>query len=1194
MKPLDPLALPLEGVRLIEASAGTGKTYTLTTLVLRLVLERRLRLEQILVVTFTRAATSELRDRVRRRLGEALAAFERGHSDDPVLAALVARPELVGVAPRLLDEARRSVDQAAIFTIHGYCQRVLDELALSSGRRLDVRLVADLSTEIADLVHDFWARELAGASDARLQAARDAGLNVAGLDRLTRIATTFTDARVLPAPRAAVDPDPLVAAYVAARARVAAAWRGERARVLRLLEDSDLSRQRYKADQCRRYADAVDRLVADRREALGPSDGDLRRLAASALASDVNKGGRPAPEHPVFAALDELALARRAAAEALSTWAEGLAHRLVDWTREELPRRKARAGIESYDDLLASLHAALTCPGGDELAARIRARHPVLLIDEFQDTDRVQYGAFRRTHVAPGATLFLIGDPKQAIYGFRGADVYTYLAAARDAADDGSTLSVNHRSDPVLVRAVNTLFGRHTAPFKDRAIRYHAAQARPGAVDRLHIEGRAAAGLSLRLLPTLRPRDLPRVVAADVARLLASGATIDGRPIVAGDIAVLTRANRPAAAIQDELRELGIPGVLQGDANVLDSSDAEELGRVLRAVAAPRSARRVRAALATRTLGVSAEELDRLEQDELGYAAWIERLTRARERWHRSGVANALRALFDQHRVAERLLPCPDGERRVTNLRHLVELLHDAERTSHLGVEALSVWFDEVRTDDDARIDVAADAVQLRLESDRHAVKLLTMHKSKGLEYPVVFLPYLLSTHSDDKPFPRHQDPDDDHRLVVRLKRDGDDRASALHQQQQRAEGLRLAYVGITRAVHRCHVYWGKLIGGSGWSPLLDLLHGHEVLDFADVTGRLKELDGPRRLREAQALAAASQGSIDVVELDPDEPPPPYHVTHDVSASDLAAPSVTRRHDLTFRVSSFSALTRRDEAHADVLGVDRDQAEVDALDVVVSAPSEIVLAEFPRGPAAGELVHAVFEHHDFTASSPAALAALVEHERRSRGFAADTAEPLARAVEDVLATPLDGADLRLARVPLARRLSELEFTFPVGEASPQARLRPSGLARVFAEHPSPEVVPDYPDLLRRLEFPALAGFLRGFIDLVFELDGRWYVVDWKSNHLGDRHADYSVDSLALEMARHHYYLQYHLYVLALHRHLQLTLPDYQYERHLGGAYYLFVRGMSPRRADGAGIFFERPSAARIRALSALVSGEGAS
>jgi exodeoxyribonuclease V beta subunit len=1203
VEPVEATTAPLTGTHLVEASAGTGKTYTIATLYLRMVAELGSPAASILVVTYTRAATAELRGRVRERIREATRALATGApSGDATLDRLIdawTATGRIGAAQARLSEALRSFDEAAIYTIHGFCQRILQDYAFESGARFATALVSDETLLRDEIVRDFWTRAAYGAPEVVLQ---DLCARKPGPDDLLALAARVAgdpELPVLPAARDCATIDGELETRLrrreAARAAAGAIWSRERETIVALLcAPADLHGGQYRPTTIREtWAPELDRLFAATVAPLGRLPTWIEKLTNGQLQKATKKQGRT-PVHPFFDACDALHGAGAELAARLDERVLALLVDLVAYLRRERRRRREATNTQSFDDLLHGVRAALAGPGGADVAARIRERYPCALIDECQDTDSVQHDVFRRIYGGRG-TLYQIGDPKQAIFGFRGADVFAYLDAKRAAGTAARTLLTNWRSDPRLLAAVNTLFGRAARPFVLPGIDFEPATPRPGAHDRL---GGTAAGeppfevLFLRNAPQQREeaeRLVVRTAAAAITRFLASGATIDAAPVAPRDVAVLCRTNLQAIAMQDALRALGVPSVLQGDKSVFDTREAEEVQRLLVAMAHPESRSAIRAALATVVLGIDGAGLVALQDDEQAWDCWVRRCEEWHAVWVAGGFSAAFRLVLADTDLQPHLLALADGERRLTNVLHLAELLHRAEAEAHLGPLQLVRWLARMRSDRAARGEYAGDAEQIRLESDADALTLATIHRSKGLEYPIVYCPFLWAEArlvADDNRYVRFHDPQDADRLKLDIGSPQLAEHKELATRETLAESLRLLYVALTRAKHRCTIVWGAF-RGTERSPLGYLIAGPSAADVRSSAGDSTLLGALAR------LSAAAPGAMTIADVGPESAVP--RRGPDREAPPLACRTLARRIATDWRTSSFTGLVAaRGGASAPAeRGIDHDADDEAPLDMVAPTSPRVPLHDFPAGARAGQLLHAILQRLDFAETTPERTAAEVEAALGRHGFAPHWRDPLVRALEGALGTPLAEDGLTLGRIPRRRRLSEMEFVFPV--ASPRAPgpvvpLDADRLADVFARHAAPAARPEYAARLAALPFPPLAGYLRGFIDLVFEHDGRWYVVDYKSNHLGSAPDDYRTERLVAVMTREHYFLQYHLYLVALHRVLEARLPDYAYERHVGGVFYLFLRGMTPDGARGCGVFHDRPPASLILALSRLLAG----
>ncbi len=1236
---LDVFGVPLAGVQLIEASAGTGKTWAICGLYLRLLLEQRHTVQQILVVTFTNAATAELRERLRTRLVDTLAGLQATAAPvggDPFVADLLASQRAQGASDddlrQRLAQALQSFDEASIFTIHGFCQRALADTPFAAQMPLVQELLADDSAMLAEAVHDFWRQRVAGgAADAALSAhLLAAGDSPARWVRLLQRQLARPLSRLVwpadmdaPADRAVLA-QALQAAFGSARS----AWAGQRSDALATLAQGlkQLDGRYYKADAVQTAGAAWDALLAAPAPS-GEAPPAAALLGMTSLARRTKKG-QATPAHPFFDRAQALLDALAASARALRLARLRLLRDLLRDGAERQRQAKRAQRVVAFDDMLANLHQRLHDPGAPGLATALRQRFPAALIDEFQDTDPLQWAVFQAIYAVPeagvgdaAAPLFLVGDPKQAIYSFRHADLHTYLQA-RSQARAHHTLGQNQRAVGPLIDALNALFGQHGQAFMQPGLHYHpvseGAKPKPLLVDTTV----PRAPLQVWTLPRQRSGPLMKAearqraaatCAGEISRLLtearAGHITLGGQPLAAGHIAVLVRSHAQGSVMRQALATLGVGSVELSQASVFQGPDAEDLERVLAAMLQPGRDGLLKAALATRWQGLAAHAIDALAGDE---AAWLDQVlafARHGALWRQRGIAVALQQWRQAEQVAERLLAAPDGARRLTNLLHLGELLHQAS-ASQPSPEALLRWLQAQR--DDPRGD---ETSQLRLESDQHLVQIVTIHKSKGLEYPVVFCPFLWDARAGGSSdgldgVPGH---DDDGQAVVDFRRGLDDALDepALKAQarlEAAAETLRLVYVALTRAVQRCYLLAGSYRSQTG-KHVGTTESARSLLNWLVLGGGLQGSDwfNPRRKTATPAeidaawAGLALPGTLAVEPLPPalHQPLPPAD-DGQAALQALAPPAPLPR---AWWIGSYSSLAQGADAApssaASVLndtesplqpraGADHDaavDAAADGADDSATALPDDDIRRFPRGALAGDCVHAAFELADFSDAGrwPGAIGQALQRHGPLPG-AADKplAAMLQQALADVLATPLPvgtATPLRLHSLGPRQRLTELEFHLH----APQ--LSASALTRTLAAHGYPAP---------RLGFGQLQGYLKGFIDLVVRHEGRWFIADWKSNHLGDAPADYNTPRLAQAMTAHHYHLQSLVYSLALQRWLQQRLPGYDHAQHFGGALYLFVRGLRPgwRQADGSptGLHFHRPSAAVLNQLSSLLDG----
>jgi exodeoxyribonuclease V beta subunit len=1214
MIPFDLPASPLQGAHLIEASAGTGKTYTIAGLYVRLIIERAIPVREILVVTFTLAATAELKDRIRRKLRESLEAFTGEESKDEFLRALVQAcpdPAARREACERLRAALRDFDEAAIFTIHGFCQRMLHDHAFESGAFFDTELVTDQRRLKEEIIQDFWRTHFYEALPELVGYALSQGFSPASFLSWTGNIALNPDIRVLP------DGEPpsldafreSLAAFHRTVTDLRTLWPAARKDVRQKLQDPALKANIYGEKTANRLVEAMDGWLAA---------GDLllfkgfEKMTPAQIAKAVRKNAVP-PEHPIFLICRTLLEKAGALRKELDQYLLFLKAELIRTLRTELPVRKQKQNILFFDDLLLRLREALEKEGGGVLAAAIRNKFKAALIDEFQDTDSIQYAIFHVLFGREDHILFLIGDPKQAIYSFRGADIFAYMQAA-SAIKTGYTLDQNWRSEPGLVAAVNALFSQADKPFVYEEIPFRPVKAAPIASrDILTLDGKREPPLEWWFIPAGRFTEgnkplskgaaeqwIADAVAAEISRLVQQGwerrALIGQKPLEEGDMAVLVRTNREARLIQQALRALRIASVLASEENIFDSHEARELAQILQGIAWPSRESLVRGALTTDMLGAGGEALEQWLHDDAGWSVRLETFRQDHDLWEARGFMRMFRTLMARESIRDRLLSFPDGERRLTNLLHLSEILHQESIAQKLNPERLLQWLAEQLNCEGRE---SHDEHLLRLESDAHAVKILTIHKSKGLEYPVVFCPFAWGpSRITREPFSFH-DETRNRELTLDLGSADREMHRPSAEKELLAENCRLLYVALTRAKHRCYFVWGRINKTESSAPAY-LFHRDEAdIQLGDresigvLEKRMASLSDQDMQADLACVAAKSGGTIRLQEL-PAAPGVPLPPRPDISETS-ACRQFKGRIDSSWKVASYSLLISGPSPLAEL--PDRDAITSPApaptsefpvhlpplprREVVAARWTERNIFNFPGGARAGILLHDILEQFDFTERNLDVIRGLVAEKLRIYGFDPHWEETLTGMLQNVAACPLpmlaaSGADrtptLALSQIPQSARLNELEFYFPLQMLSREK------LSAIFGKGDLKETG------LERLNFNPIQGFMHGFIDLVFQHEGRFYLVDWKSNVLGPGIADYAPASLRQAMTEHFYILQSRLYTVALHQYLTLRLPDYQYENHFGGIYYLFIRGMDPAYGPAYGVYEDRPAASLIDTL----------
>jgi exodeoxyribonuclease V beta subunit len=1105
------------GISVLEASAGTGKTYTIAALAARYVADGT-PLERVLLVTFTRMATGELRERVRERLLSVRAGLEYALAGippplgDPIVELYANEAaDLLRLRCTRLSQAIADFDAATIATTHGFCQEVLIGLGIAADLDPDVSFVEDLRELADDVIDDLYVRRF---------------------HREERAALPYAEAAEIA--RAAID-------------------------------------------------NPAARIVS--------GDGELPMMRG----------------------------------------------RLAGAARTELDRRKRVLAVMTYDDLLTRLDAALAGPGGLTTAARLQGRYDVVLVDEFQDTDPVQWEIMRRAFGAPGRALILIADPKQAIYAFRGADVYSYLEAAR-AAEQRATLRINWRSDQGLLDAYDALFAG--ARLGHEGIAYRRVEAAPANREPRLLGARTATPLRFRVVPRSALAQTPRGyarkpaarahivrdVAAEIVELLSGGAELqtraqDGRTLrtdllAPGHIAVLVPTNRLAADVREALDAAGVPAVINGAGSVFGTGAARDWLALLQAIERPASAVRAHTVALSPFLGWSVEQVAGAADE-----AWEDVHARLHD-WARvlrqGGVAAMLELITRAEQLPRRILAEVDGERRLTDLRHIGQLLHAEATAEQLGVTALTAWLR--RRIAEARQETGDEERSRRLESDAAAVQVLTVHRSKGLEFPVVLAPFLWEPGfipDGEKPVFFH-DPDagDERTLDVALEGADYARHRAQFVLEQRGEDLRLSYVALTRARHQAIVWWAGSFDSRD-SPLGRLLFGRDELGNVAAAGHGDHPDEQvlARLRE---LAGTAPDAIAVEESTlgmPSSWSGPLPVV-----AELSTAAFDRSLDLGWRRTSYTDITSG--AHEPGVGSEAeeqllaDEPEGEAPAPAGEADSDVdtgpgappPLAAMPFGAEVGTFIHQLLEASDFAAADlDVELTQRIEQVQGLRTAEIGDPEVVRSGIRAALQTPLGPltGDLRLCDFARADRLDELGFELPLaGGERPRGWASLHRIGALLRSHLGDhDPLAGYAD---RLGDPALRqqvrGFLTGSLDLVLRSSqDRFLVCDYKTNWLAGPDEPlstwhYRPAALRAEMQRRHYGLQALLYTVALHRYLRWRLSGYTPEQHLGGVLYLFLRGMlGPETPllDGApcGVWAWSPPPDLVTALSDALDGQ---
>ncbi|MGH8560246.1 MAG: exodeoxyribonuclease V subunit beta [Methylococcales bacterium] len=1173
------LDFPLSGIHLIEASAGTGKTYTIASLFAHYVLEG-IDSHKILVVTFTNAASEELHGRIRARLVQVLMCLENHEGrEDAFLEEVLHKysaPDRRQAALDRLKLAIRTLDEAAIFTIHGFCQRVLTDHAFNSGQAYDTELTTDENELWNQALEDWWRIHAYPLNPEQLT------LFLLALESLDRFSELQRPLRVIQppslVPRVGETLEELYRGWDVLKSdlqALAATWQSRSPEIVRILKESKaLSRSQQSDYHNKRLAEMLEKIHDYFERAERPVNPEIiAYLSLDSLddhSTPVKRGKDPELKAHFFIACQ--ALGERIN-ELVAKFKIRALIEASGFVREQIETAKRKRRIMTYDDQLTRLYEALQDSRGPDFAHNLRQNFPIAMIDEFQDTDAVQYGIFRTIYGDANATaLTLIGDPKQSIYRFRGSDIFTYMQARRDAGNAGYTLDTNWRSTPGLIRAVNAIFEFRVAPFiYHEAIAFFAvspADSPDPSKDRSHpFDDRPAeAPLTIWKIPLNeegKPFNkgpaqelLSKATASQIAKLLTKPKPAKTK---ASDIAVLVRTQYEGQAIQAALRERGIASVSIAKDKLYHSEEAGGLEMLLVAIAESGNRQAMRNALASSLLNLTYPEMDRIRADEEAWQAWSDNLKHLGELWRHKGFMAMFHHLLDSQGIGESIAHRGNAERRLTNLMHLAELLQEASK-QHPEPSSLLAWFDRQRRQSGIR------ESEPRLESDEDLVRIVTIHSSKGLEYPVVFLPFVWSAKPirDTKTnLIEYHDQSGKAWLDAGSSPETRKKAHCLAEKERLAEDLRLLYVALTRARSKIYLAWGRVNANnqdlSGQSALAYLLHSRqsaEDLDHALPAGFAagNDLDA-----DLQRLLQDSGGNIEICEL-PESDSRPEAVSeawpdHRIEVSEFKGRIAT-----DWRIASFTGLTR-----------DVHQPAQQGSPRILDDP----IMNFPAGSRTGSFLHLILENLDFQGPLETQAQALWQRFAPRFNFDSSTnPEIMTRWLGNIVNTRLNPRGLRLKDLPMTKRLNELEFDFSL------RHVEISALNRVLHEHAG--------RALEAIETENFQGIVNGVIDLIFAHEGRYYIADYKTNYLGGSLDDYLPEKLADAIFDRRYDLQYLLYTLALHRYLKQRIAGYRYTEHVGGVYYLFLRAMRPEDTHYRGIFQVMPDQAVVESLDEIV------
>jgi len=1185
MQALNPLTMPLIGQSLIEASAGTGKTYTITGLYLRYLLGMQiegelntpLSVEQILVVTFTDAATQEIKDRVRSRIIAARDALLGQDPKDELIEGVIAAVDDKHRAFDLLDAAAKSMDEAAIFTIHGFCQRMLKQHAFESGVAFNLEFILDERDILLETIKDFWRVFVYPLNKERTDAILD--VFAAPESLFSQVSSVLNKANAHITPQ--INLDDVWQARDEYINRVPAFKRAViNQEFIAAIKGSGLSGSKTPARKGSLAALEAFCASEDLFFEFGTSKYSFEVWSSKNLSDAANyKKNQPLFTHPLLSQFDELAALNNTINQGLKIAIVQYASR---WVKAAIVKRKQEQSVITPDDLLTNLHSALNGEQGNALAQKIAQLFPVAMIDEFQDTDPIQYGIFSKIYGQENTTLAMIGDPKQAIYGFRGADIFTYIGAKEAVQTEQQfTLGTNFRSSTDIVNSVNSLFGKHANSFiYNDAIPFNAVAAKGKKADETFIvDGKPATAFEFNVFvdeaadeknkPTNKgvgQAHLATHFANKIVTLLEKAkqgtACIGNKPVSAADICILVRDRVEAQIMKKALSDAKISSVYLSRESVFSQELSHHLLNFLTALHGQYDESLLRGVLAGPLFCLSYNDIFALADDENKWQDHLNFFAQLGHIWNKQGAMAMLERLMSHNQLSAKWQGLGyNVERWLTDFRHLGEILQQKQIELE-GTLRLLRWFAQKVSQQDG------ETVQVRLESDANLVKIVTMHASKGLEYPLVFMPFA-SGYRETKEALYH----DKGKLVYDLSKNEDALQKA--EQERLAEDLRLLYVALTRAVHFCSL--GVYNIGQGQSSRLAIQSsalGHVLFSGLELSSsqvwrtHLSEFCVTNKAMSYQQFTSQTlleQGTLRFAQSEN-------------SPQALSINSVTATIERDWRATSFSALSfKKHTDHIEPGRSDEDHEKDEFAAQEDELPSPY---SFPKGAKPGSCLHEIFEQIDFTSplehptNKEQNLDEVVKRALEKYHISESWQDVTEQWILNSLQCPLNANssnDLSLSKLAPSDCLVEMEFNLPLSSLSAPK------LNEILIKH--------FGFTQSKLEFANVKGLLKGFIDLIFCYQGKYYILDYKSNYLGNTPADYKSDLLDQAMSSHQYHLQYLIYTVALHRLLKQRISDYSIETHLGGVYYTFLRGMPA----GQGVYFKKLTQQQVTILDGLFS-----
>lgn len=1147
---------PFKGFSLVEASAGTGKTYNITSLYIRAIIEKEYSPSNILVLTYTEAATAELKSRIRSRIKESIDCLSgTKEAEDEFLKELKRRSDPTFI--QRLKKALFSFDEASIFTIHGFCQKLLREESLAFGVQSDFEILQDTSELIQDAVDAYWRKIVKEYSDSLIGHGM---LEFLMSEKITPEKIKPIIEKVLGKPYANLRSDRDLKEKVQAKKKriqllnehLAYQWEEDKDALNEIIFSGKLRKGSYKPDAFKDIWNTLERWLTSSKIHFKGFD-KLENFGKEKIEKSVTKGNEVLV--PTLCELIDEFLAE--IGDLNSIKADFLLD-AINEIKESIEIQKEKKNALSFDDLLQKVANNID----QKLVHKISSQYPIALVDEFQDTDPIQYSIFKQIYGGQDASLFMIGDPKQAIYSFRGADLFTYFEATGDVSDGQQySLNNNYRANEQLIAAVNAIYGKHERPFVfDQPLFREAYFPEGKSQKKLFLSGKEQVPLSfIDCNSDNKNKDESKsvvceYVSSQVKKLLEEDYFVGENPVQPRDISILVRTKVEAIQIQNALEINGIKSIARSNESVFKTSECTELKLILKAVIDHSNPDLIRASLITSFIGYNSEEILALIHDESKWGRIIQLFRFADEQWNKYGVSEAFNELDNFFGIRERLSTLTNAERRITNLYHLEELITDHENQHKTSSNSIIRFLNQKITSSTT----PSDEELIRLESDLDLVTITTLHSSKGLEYPIVFVPFLWDDFErrNNQGYSILEFHDSTNKLQIDVAPKETDPAHIIARREALADALRLSYVALTRAEAACYIPFVNYKGITS-SPLLAMISGPKALledkqnQEAQVIQFYSELNALNNSKEIEVLS-----SSEILKIDDSRAKTSIQKEQFTSQSFSVKEFSRNDVDQFSRIVSFSSLTSSKETMSMVKDYDQlefaDEMQTDGVEEVQT----LSRFTFPKGSFTGNLLHNIFEHLDFGASD-------THQQIISDHFDVANLDQkwllvLNKWIEESLDHQLTD-DIQLSKLASSDVLKELEFHFPVTQINTEKILK------TIRKNSSEESFSS-----------TISGFMKGFIDLIFRHEDKYYILDYKSNHLGDALEDYGSDYLQHKIVSSSFDVQYHIYVLALKLYLEQRDYDFNFEKNFGGVFYFFLRGVDDSK-PGTGIFFDKPT-----------------